>query len=58
MTLEDFCPVGECVVCTEHPDEPEAGHCAKCGGVFCWGDCGEWEDEEHTCSNCSKKDGV
>jgi hypothetical protein len=45
-----------CVVCGELTDDME--RCAKCGEFYCSGGCGRREDEEATCHNCSKVDGI
>jgi len=47
-----------CTVCHGQLDTDDLNKCAKCGGWFCWGDCGGWEDQEDTCNNCSKRDGL
>lgn len=52
--LEDFCPVGECVVCEGWPDESKAGYCESCGGPFHWGHCGGWVGSKHMCDNCKE----
>lgn len=57
MNFEDFCPVGECVVCGEQLDFNEAGFCELCKQPFCWGECGGWNFGKHMCNNCQEIEG-
>ncbi len=52
MSFENLMPIGNCIVCGEYLDHSEAGFCETCGQGFHWGDCGDWDDQEHKCDNC------
>ncbi len=54
MNIEDFCYVGECVICEDWVNESDAGYCEECKGAFHWGSCGTWCNGKHMCENCQE----
>ena len=49
---DDFESSGGCVVCQDPVDQADMGKCSECCCVFHWGQCGTWNDGQHTCNDC------